>query len=392
MELAISTMMKGTAIETIIGLVLLSLLLIYVLTKMLKPLLSAEVAMSKIAAGDFTDQIPEEYLKRNDELGRMMHALRDMQFMLSDMVRKVLKQSETLTESSIALSESTHEATQASTSIAEATDQIAKMSTHQADEITKIAARTHQLGQGIHETNNYINDSFELTDKALNLGEEGQSVVRELLKNNETSNEKQHDVTQVIQEVKKYVGDAEQIIEIIHRIAKQINMLALNASIESARAGEAGRGFAVVADEIRVLSDETSKATERIEGIITNMQVSTEKAVTGIDLMETLVLSTNASIETTSSLFNQTSALIEDLGACLKNVEAHAEEIDLSKDDIIVAVDTISGTVEESSASTEEVSASVEEQLAVIEEVEAHSEQSKEMAMTLQDMMKRFKL
>lgn len=392
MESAIATMVKDTIIETTIFVVLIALLLIYVVSIVLRPLKSAEYAMGKIAAGDFTDEIPKEHLERHDELGRMMYALKNMQDMLSQMVTNIRNQSNTLKDSSDALSSSTQEATASSTSIAEATDQIAKMSATQADEISKIAERTHGLGNGIAETNEFLEESFEITRQALHLGEEGQELVKELLNNNDISNHKQQDVTAVIQEVNKYVGDAEQIIEIIHRIAKQINMLALNASIESARAGEAGRGFAVVADEIRVLSDETSNATEQIEAIINNMQLYTGKAVTDIGLMESLVASTNQSIETTSSLFDKTSSLIEALGKCLKSVQVHAAGINESKDHIIMAVDNISGTVQETSASTEEVSSSIEEQLAVIEDVEAHAEQSSQMATALQNLMEQFKL
>lgn len=392
MEAAIETVVTGTLMETVVFVSLLSLILMFVITRMLKPLGSAEITMKKIADGDFTDKIPEEHLKRTDELGRMMHSLDEMQTTLSTMVGKVREQSTILSESSGALSSSTQEATASSTSIAEATNQIARMSTHQADEIAKIAEQTHELGSEIKETSSHIEESFTLTRKALNLGEEGQSIVKELVKSNDTSNEKQKEVTAVIQEVKKYVGDAEQIIEIINRIAKQINMLALNASIESARAGEAGRGFAVVADEIRVLSDETSKATNQIEDIIQNMQLHTGQAVTNIEVMASLVGSTNASIETTSGLFDQTSDLIETLGECLKNLQSQAQLIDRNKDEIIGAVDNISGTVQETSASTEEVSASIEEQVAVIEEVEAHADQAQKMATSLDEMMSRFKL
>lgn len=389
---ALKEIMTGTLIEVVLSSIVVSAILLYVINRLLSPLKSAEIALNKMRDGDFTDEIPEKHIKRNDEFGRMMKSLEQMQQNMRELIENVKRSGDTMLQSAQMLSESTHDASEAGASIAGATDQIAMMATEQADTITVLVSGAHDLGDDIQETNDLVANAFELAQVTNSLSAEGQEIMKQLLEHNKENNVKSEQVTNVIGQVQNYVTEAETIIEIINKIANQTNLLALNASIEAARAGEAGRGFAVVADEIRVLSDETAKATNNIEDIIKNIQQHTGEAVDTIHDMDTIVKVQNDSIESTSTIFGSTSDSIAKLSDRLSEVQARTEQLEEGKNNIVSAMDSISATIQETSASTEEVSAAMEEQMAVIEEVDAHAVSSKELSESLNDSLKKFKI
>ncbi len=389
---AVVEIITSSIIEVVLSTILIAVVLFYILSKLLAPLKSAEKSLSKMRDGDFTDEIPEKHLSRNDEFGSMMKSLEATQRNLRELIENVKETGETMTHSSNMLSESTHDASEAGASIAGATDQIAMMATEQADTITVLVGGAHDLGDDIQETNNLVAKAFELAQMTNDLSVEGQGIMNKLMEHNKENNDKSEQVTNVITEVQNYVTRAETIIEIINKIANQTNLLALNASIEAARAGEAGRGFAVVADEIRVLSDETAKATQDIEEIIKNIQQYTGEAVNTIHEMDEIVKDQSASIDETSTIFTSTSKSVASLGEHLSDVQARTEQLEDSKNTIVTSMDSISATIQETSASTEEVSAAMEEQSAVIEEVDAHAVSSKELAEALSESLKKFKV
>ncbi len=389
---AFSEILKGTLVQLILTLVAVSALLSFIISKLLGPLKSAELALVTMEKGDFSVTLSEKDLNRPDEFGSMMRALNAMKANLQELIRQVKVSGDTMMHSSHALSESTASATDAGMNVAQATDQIAQMASEQAQGMTRLVEDAHVLGEEIQTNSTLAMEAYGLGDQARDKSDEGLVIVRQLLNHNLINNEKSEQVTDVIGQVQNYVAEAESIIEIINNIASQTNLLALNASIEAARAGESGRGFAVVADEIRKLSDETSKATMDIEQLIKNIQGHTNEAVKTIDDMNEIVKTQNLSIEDTSAIFTATSEAVNSLIEKLSAVENRMTHLSESKDGMVVAMDSISSTIQETSASTQEVSSSMEEQMAMIEEVDAHAESARVLSEELDKLLSKFKI
>jgi len=190
----------------------------------------------------------------------------------------------------------------------------------------------------------------------------------------------------------KLSSNIENIVELIKNIAGQTNLLALNAAIEAARAGEHGKGFAVVADEVKKLAGQSAEATEKITGMIKEIQTETSNVVVEMDD------SIKEIDEGVTVIEGVGHALVEILNAA-KNVNVQAEEVSkistaLTKDsdEVMVKMENISSITEESASSTEEIASITEEQNASIEEINASSQALSKIAESLQKQVSAFKI
>jgi len=210
----------------------------------------------------------------------------------------------------------------------------------------------------------------------------------------------------VIQELGEASAKIGVIVTTIDEIAGQTNLLALNAAIEAARAGEAGRGFAVVADEVRKLAERSSSATKEIAEVIGQVQSRTAQAVSAIEIGTKDVAVGTALAEQAGSALQDIQRLVADLSRQVQGIGSAAEEMAASADDVARSITEVAAVVEEASAAAEEMSASAQEvsasiqtvsgttaqQSASVEELVASAEDLSGVARTLDETIARFKV
>ncbi len=298
--------------------------------------------------------------------------------------------------------------------------QISAGAKEQANSIGVTAQMVSQMANSIQEVAVSAQTVSNTAEKTKEAADKGENAVALTMKGMESIKDKVFESANKIKELGEHSQHIGEIIQVIDDIAEQTNLLALNAAIEAARAGEHGKGFAVVADEVRKLAERSGKATKEIENLIINIQNLTAGAVQAME-------QGTSEVEQGSSLaFDAGNALKEILSTVeqtyqqVQNISAAAEEISASSQEVVKAIDNVSAITEENStasqqlnsassqvatamesvasiteettASAEEVSASSEEMTASIEEMSAASKNLADMADNLNMIIGKFKL
>ena len=261
------------------------------------------------------------------------------------------------------------------------------------------SAAVEEITSGVQEVassaQNLSNMSQQLTDAASDMSksaDEGKASIENVINLIMSVAEKTDNASRIVNHVAKESQNIVEIVETINSIAEQTNLLALNAAIEAARAGEAGRGFAIVADEIRKLAEESKRATENIDKILTEIQEGVMKTQGAMKEMVESVDKTSERAKGAMEKFERILDKIEDVMSLTEKFVATAQEQGAASEEIASAMSSASESVMEI---TNRIS-SLEEEMKIIsdqsEDLGKAGDKLKDMAQSLAELVKKFKV
>ncbi|MBI1749446.1 MAG: DUF3365 domain-containing protein [Acidobacteria bacterium] len=308
--------------------------------------------------------VPDIQVGAQDELGEAMTALNRMKNNLHSTVTSVSSAAERIASASEEISSS-------------ATQQ-AQGSDTQRDQTHQVATAMQQMSSTVAQVSESSNKAADSARHAADTARQGGKIVEDALMKMRAI---AHSVGQTAKKVQELGASSDQIgaiISVIDDIADQTNLLALNAAIEAARAGEQGRGFAVVADEVRKLAERTSKATKEIAGMIKNIQVETKSAV---EAMQAGTGQVESGVETTTQA-----------GSSLKDIIQVAEQVGEMITHIATAATEQSSATEQVNANIEQIAKITQESASGAQESAKACHELSSLALDLQNLVSQFKV
>lgn len=377
-----------TAITLVIALVI-----IYLFSGVLvKPLGELVKIMRTMSQGDFTSTIDAKTLKQGDEIGDISRSLDDMQSALKTLIHNVISNAQEVGGSTESLSNIMDETSKAIEENAHAIEALASSSENQVEAADSISKNAAELGAQVDNSKELILAANESVIAAGKQSDEGKVQIKEMESISEKSNQNAVRIEEGVMAVDTAINDMVNFIDIIKSISEQTNLLALNASIEAARAGEAGKGFAVVADEIRKLSVETNEATEKINGLIDNVQDKVNGSVKEAKGVKEIAGEQIAALSSVTGAFENINTSLSDLISKMDGVMSSTESVNDMKSLIVESTETMAEMTESISATYEEISASTEEQTASVQEVTSLAANNMQQTEQLMNEVKKFKV
>jgi methyl-accepting chemotaxis protein len=357
------------------------------LGRMIEYLKAAAGAAERIAGADLTTDV--EPRSERDALGT---SLAIMTTNLRQILGEVSITASTLSAASQQMASTSEEAGRAVTEIASSTSEVAAGAERQVRSVESAKSFIETVASATTQAADTAQQAAGAAEDARRVAHEGTAAVRDATDAMAAARETSEQGTAAIRSLGVKNEQIGGILDTITGIAEQTNLLALNAAIEAARAGEQGRGFAVVADEVRKLAENSQTAAASIAGLISDIQNETTRAITVVETGGKRTDEGAATVEQAREAFERIGHAVENVTTRVSDIAAGVDQIATSATRIHTDIDEVAAVTEQTSAATEQVSAAAEQTSASTQQISASAQELARTAETLTALVARFQL
>lgn len=382
---------KMMYVIVILGLFIFTIMGYFLATYIIHTLRKALAFATVLGEGDLTFEIEEP--KSDDEIGKLVRALKETQMKIKTAITQISTESEDVSSSSEELSATIEQ-------MSSTFEDISNHTLGMVGEIQGINAATEELTAAIEEVDSSVtqlaNSSSEGSSEAVRINERAEVIKKQGQNSKEQSDKLIEEKSLAIEEAieqGKVVNEIAVIAESIASIAAQTNLLALNASIEAARAGEHGRGFAVVADEIRKLAEQSDAYVGNIQGVVASVRTAFENLSSNsqdtLDFMNTNVSKDYDLLIETGIRYEKDSVFISEV---FHDTAAMSQQLNAATEEISSVIQSVANKMNNASDSSEEAKRGMNETLMALEQIASAADSQASIAERLNNLINVFKI
>ncbi len=313
---------------------------------------------------ELNDRNQEAIMRLLDEMGSLAEGdltvkatvTEDMTGAIADSINFAVEQLRTLVatinDTSVQVAASAQETQATAMHLADAAE-------HQAQEINSATDRINEIATSINQVSRNSADSAEVARRSVQIATNGAGVVRQTIAGMDSIRDQIQETSKRIKRLGESSQEIGSIVELINDISEQTNILALNAAIQAASAGEAGRGFAVVADEVQRLAERSSSATKRIESLVQTIQADTNEAVSSMEQTTSEVVAGARLAEDAGTALGEIEKVSSDLSGLIEGISVAAQEQSSAATNITQAMNTIQSITAQTSKGASQTAESI---------------------------------
>jgi methyl-accepting chemotaxis protein len=362
-------------------------IVLWIVRSITRPLGMLMAAATKISEGDLSEPVK---VNAKDEIGRLAENFESMRLSLQSVLAEVNQGAVQVAASAEELMASADQSSKASEQISSAIQDVAAGADKQVASVEEAYQVVNMMANAAEQINGSTQQVAGLASDAAGKAASGSLTVQTAINQMTEMNATVKELADTVDGLGKRSQEIGSIVDVISAIADQTNLLALNAAIEAARAGEHGRGFAVVADEVRKLAEQTTLSTQKIAELVAVIRQETNDAVHSMHAVTDEVAKGIDVVHAAGASFEEIRSSVEELAGRIREVSGAVQRLTEGTKRVVETTYTIREVAEEAAFGTQNVSAAAQQQLASMEEINASATALAKMAEDLQELVGKF--